>query len=605
MVKFILRSVVLACLVGALQVTAAEFEVQVDTEAKPWTHLDANDDPARFQFAVVTDRTGGHRPGVFEEGVERLNLLQPEFVMSVGDLIEGYTEDLDELDRQWAEFDGFVDSLDMPFFYVPGNHDISNPLMTEVWKKRLGRDYYHFVYRNVLFLCLNSEDPPPSNISDSQAEYVKLALEQNPEVRWTLVFLHKPLWNVPGDHGWNKVEDLLRPRKHTVFAGHTHNYFKNVRDHGNQYITLATMGGGSGLRGPNFGEFDHFLWVTMTDEGPIMANLMLSGIWDTNVITRERKEYLLPLLEGAAVRSQGVVVPAGTFESAETVLRLVNDADLPMNIEVRLLQDDLLRSSRRNVITVVAPNSVEEVPLTLTATNAVPVEALRPMRAEWTVTYELPDNVAPVEVRGQHRLVVDQVVPLPAATGAIEVDGDLGEWGALEVRPAEPGQVQTNQDAWYGNQDASAVFSLRTGQGFLYAGIAVTDDERRNADDEDYQRQDSIEFWLDARPEPDRTGGGNSLLVALPAGGDKSKAHRADNLPEGTQVASTRKRFGYEVEIAVPLSYIESLGGSTWTSVRANVAVIDHDGDGRAKVWYRPDWRSPADYAASGTFVRE
>ena len=34
----------------------------------PWTSLDVNDDPNRFQFANVTDRTGGHRPGVFEDG---------------------------------------------------------------------------------------------------------------------------------------------------------------------------------------------------------------------------------------------------------------------------------------------------------------------------------------------------------------------------------------------------------------------------------------------------------------------------------------------------------------------------------------------------------
>jgi len=35
----------------------------------PWTSLEMNDDPARFQFAIVTDRTGGHRPGVFMDGV--------------------------------------------------------------------------------------------------------------------------------------------------------------------------------------------------------------------------------------------------------------------------------------------------------------------------------------------------------------------------------------------------------------------------------------------------------------------------------------------------------------------------------------------------------
>jgi hypothetical protein len=42
---------------------------------------------------IVTDRTGGHREHVFRDAMPKVNLLRPAFVMSVGDLIEGYTED--------------------------------------------------------------------------------------------------------------------------------------------------------------------------------------------------------------------------------------------------------------------------------------------------------------------------------------------------------------------------------------------------------------------------------------------------------------------------------------------------------------------------------
>ena len=50
--------------------------------------------------------------------------------------------------------------LDMPFFRVPGNHDIANKVAQEVWRERHGATYYHFVYKNVLFVVLDSEDPP-------------------------------------------------------------------------------------------------------------------------------------------------------------------------------------------------------------------------------------------------------------------------------------------------------------------------------------------------------------------------------------------------------------------------------------------------------------
>src|SRR5271168_3524774 len=66
----------------------AELQIQVE-ERNPWTNLRLNNDPAEFRFAIVSDRTGGHRPRIFSQAVEQLNLLQPEFVLSVGDLIKG------------------------------------------------------------------------------------------------------------------------------------------------------------------------------------------------------------------------------------------------------------------------------------------------------------------------------------------------------------------------------------------------------------------------------------------------------------------------------------------------------------------------------------
>ena len=68
------------------------------------------------RFAVVSDRTGGHRPGIFTRAVRMINMLQPEFVMSVGDLIEGYSTDPGQWALEWSEFESNVDALQMPFF---------------------------------------------------------------------------------------------------------------------------------------------------------------------------------------------------------------------------------------------------------------------------------------------------------------------------------------------------------------------------------------------------------------------------------------------------------------------------------------------------------
>jgi len=257
--------------------------IDVSSHANPWTHLRVNNDPDNFQFIIVGDRTGGMREGIFEDAVWKVNELQPEFVMCIGDLIEGYTEDRDELNEQWDEFDGIVNKLQMPFFYVVGNHDITNDMMLKNWDRHFGRTYYHFIYHNVLFLCLDSEDPPRghefSNFGDAQLEYFKDVLQKNKDVRWTLVFLHKPMWEYGDSTNWAKMEQLLSGRAYTVFAGHEHRYAKAVRNGQNCY-TLATTGGSSKLTGLKDGSFDHIVWVTMTDEGPKVVNLMLDGIFD-------------------------------------------------------------------------------------------------------------------------------------------------------------------------------------------------------------------------------------------------------------------------------------------------------------------------------------
>src|SRR5262245_47812084 len=136
-------------------------ELQVEVEDRnPWTNLRLNNDPNDFRFAIVSDRTGGHRARIFSQAVEQLNLLQPEFVICVGDLIEGRTEKVDQLNREWKEVQGFIARLQMPFFYVPGNHDMDNVVQEKQWREKFGRRYYHFIYRGVLFLMLNADDPP-------------------------------------------------------------------------------------------------------------------------------------------------------------------------------------------------------------------------------------------------------------------------------------------------------------------------------------------------------------------------------------------------------------------------------------------------------------
>jgi serine/threonine-protein phosphatase CPPED1 len=295
MKRILISSLVVSVLVVALAVsggqkTAIQTDLQIDVENRnPWTNLRLNNAPETFHFLVVSDRTGGHRARIFSQAVDQINLLQPTFVISVGDLVEGYSKDKMKLAAEWKEFQAFTSKLQMPFFYVPGNHDMSNPLGSDAWKERFGRPYYHFLYKDVLFLAMNTDDPSEDKakgkIDKEQIEYFQKVLKENAGVRWTFVCVHKPIWIFDNleTNGWLDMEKALKGRNYTVFAGHVHRYQKYVRQ-GMNYYQLATTGGGSRLRGIAYGEFDHVAWVTVKKENPpIIANIMLDGIYPENL----------------------------------------------------------------------------------------------------------------------------------------------------------------------------------------------------------------------------------------------------------------------------------------------------------------------------------
>jgi hypothetical protein len=247
------------------------------TAQVPATDRPIHNGPGVFRFAILADRTAAPRPGVFEDAVDKLVKLQPEFVLCVGDLIGGYTRDPAQANAEWDAMEAIIARLPMKFFYVPGNHDISNPEMLEVWKKRRGDPWYGFVHERVLFLVLHTEDILRGGIGPEQAEFVRRTLAAHTDVRWTLVFMHRPLWFFADRQGYDAVEAALAGRKYTLFSGHHHQYMKGERQGMAHYI-LATSGGKSALRGKEYGEFDHVTWVTMTDDGPVVVNLELSGI---------------------------------------------------------------------------------------------------------------------------------------------------------------------------------------------------------------------------------------------------------------------------------------------------------------------------------------
>lgn len=384
------------------QVKVEHFESDVTTELKPWTHLNFYNDPNNFQFAIISDRAGGVRPGVFLDGVNKLNLLLPEFVMSVGDFIPGNTSDRQQLLKEWAEFDEELNPLKLPFFFLPGNHDINNDVMRQVWEERYGVPFYSFVYKDVLFLALDTTGEKGDIIPDYQVEAMKKALEKHQAVRWTFVFMHHPLWLYKNPGGFPRIEKLLEGRKHTVYAGHTHNYLHDRRNDSNYYI-LATTGGGSKLRGSRYGEFDHVSLVTVTDEGPVMANLRLDGILPHDVTTREDYEVTKSLIDATRMPYTLLTDGEGEVKSGTLYLKFQNPAKHELVVKAGFMHGHEVSMNPSQLDMTLAPKSEKIVEIEIESTAPISTAAPALLQLSWTLGYE-PDGDEDLFLSGKRNI---------------------------------------------------------------------------------------------------------------------------------------------------------------------------------------------------------
>lgn len=584
----------------------------------PWNNLDVNDGKEGFQFAVVTDRTGGHRGHVFQDGVAKLNLLRPDFVMSVGDLIEGYSTDPAELDEEWKEFMGFIKPLKVPFFYVPGNHDVQNPLELEKYHQYVGRDYYHFVFKNVLFLCLNSDDPYPAKFSQTQLDYAAKALAENKGVRWTLVFFHRPLWvaqesegkkGVDKGNGMDKLDELLKGRPYTVFVGHNHHYRKYVRKDQRYYI-LATTGAGSEMRGPAFGEFDHVAWVTMTEAGPLVANVMLNGVWDDNIATEKSVGFMERLSQAAPTQVTSLFSAEKTIRGSSVRLKCDNHADLPLRVKLQFADNSALRPDPLLIEAVVPPNSVKFFDLPLKGVGDLNVADLGPVLYDWTLSYD-SGNQPPLMIQGTSRLYVDGPLDLPAVPKPVVVDGKLDEWGPLPIACLESRPPQQSE-LWTGPRDCSFKFALRHDDKNFYFAARVIDDHWWKKGADDPYNQDGVWFSLDAEPEtnkglPDKQRKNTFWLMLLPGKTAKESVDAGQVwAPEGVKGVCLKTKAGFDAEGVIPYAGLPQRLGKPAEAVRVNVTVYDFDpSESQDKGTYfnwRPNADSGLDYPGSGTF---
>lgn len=219
-----------------------------------------------FHFSLVGDRTGGAQPQIYGRVWREVDLFRPDFVLNVGDTIEGGSDA--EAEKEWAELRALWKRYGRyPLYFTAGNHDIWSKASEEIYVKETGRQpSYSFDYQDAHFTILDNSRS--RDLSADQLRFLDEDLKANARKNPKFVVFHKDYWIRPLREGRSDFPLHQIAKQHGVqyvISGHGHQFVRIVRD-GIMYMEVGSSGGtmaGALKRGEGFrqGHFYHHVWV--------------------------------------------------------------------------------------------------------------------------------------------------------------------------------------------------------------------------------------------------------------------------------------------------------------------------------------------------------
>jgi 3',5'-cyclic AMP phosphodiesterase CpdA len=224
-----------------------------------------------ISFIVVSDSENEN--GIISPVIQKIifdaNESGARFLIHLGDFTS-YGKEI-----EYQEFKNYLDqNLKIPYFIVPGNHDILQDKETkETFQKYFGKLYYSFDLENAHFIVLDNSNNR-EGFSKDQITWLKEDLEKNRN-KQIFIFMHRPI-NVPfvekidisdgatkkAKESYNDFTNLIKNYHISeIFTGHVHIYFTYKLEG----IPVTITGGGGSKPNLSFWDstasFSHYLQV--------------------------------------------------------------------------------------------------------------------------------------------------------------------------------------------------------------------------------------------------------------------------------------------------------------------------------------------------------
>jgi 3',5'-cyclic AMP phosphodiesterase CpdA len=572
---------ILSLLVCDLTLLRGQFVNELKGPLLPWTKVPEMNGE-KFRFVVISDLTGGEEEGVFAAAIEKINQLAPDFVISVGDLIEGYTTDQNTIDSYWKSFSERLLKLNAPFFYVAGNHDMSNKVLYDNWMKRFGYDYYTFNIGSSLFIVLSTFEPGEKGLSGPQLDCMKKALETHDPAYPVYVFSHAPLWYSFAEPGYTELMPLLNRFNTTFFCGHIETYLTRTID-GKKYFQLAKTGGGIGRENLNMGDFNHILFCT-SDKGTLtVANILTGGIIPSDIVNDSTMKQV------GILRSQKwfSIEPGFTVSedpgSFSTNLVLSNRGAYPLKAEGSLPGYDRLKIEPHSISEILSPGEIKTLQLTIENKEGKKVRELPEINIMLTGTYDQNGKIITRE--SSKKWFIDYLHHCRSAAAGKEIFDC--------TRPAE-----IEEDwCWSGPDDGNFTFSLYSDRNSIYFHIETVDDALISFPGDPGKPQDRLYFCFS--PDTAVSGTAGPMLELT----DRNKpVFLNDNSSKGPAIKGSCYSKGTSLiaDLVIPRKQVK---GDIFRINAGFADLDDHINTDPSVIWWKPIWGSPRDFKCSGLFM--
>lgn len=202
--------------------------------ARPFTFVQISDTHIGFDKAA---NPNAHATAL--QAVERIKALpvRPDLILHTGDITHL------SRDQEFDDARQILSGLDIPIFYIPGEHDFLDEGQGKTFLAHYGRGtqglgWYSFDHNGVHFVALNNvaalKPGGMAHLGDDQIAWLGKDLAGLPSSQPIVVFAHIPLWTVYEAWGWGTDDAdqalalLRRFGSVTVLNGHIHQILHKV-----------------------------------------------------------------------------------------------------------------------------------------------------------------------------------------------------------------------------------------------------------------------------------------------------------------------------------------------------------------------------------------